>query len=61
MYERKLLRDNEAKHLETLKSKGMTIFENPDKEVWRAATKSVYDEFQDNLGKDLVDQILNTK
>lgn len=61
MYERKLLRENEAKHIETLKAEGMIIYENPDKEIWRNAAKAVYDEFQDKLGKDLVDQILNTK
>ena len=37
----------------------MTVNENPDKEAWRVATASVYDQFADTYGADLIDQIKN--
>ena len=37
----------------------MIINENPDKEAWREATASVYEEFEDTYGADLIDEIRN--
>ena len=59
LVEKEGIRNSEAEQIEFLKEKGMIINENPDKEAWRAATASVYDEFEDVYGADLIDQIRN--
>ena len=57
--EKTAIRDSEASQVAELKEKGMIINENPDKEAWRAATASVYDQFSDTYGADLINQIKN--
>ena len=59
-FERNLLHDDETKQLEELKAKGMQITV-PNKELFRAAAKSVYQEFEGQFGKATIDQILATK
>ena len=59
LVEKNGIRQSEAEQIEFLKEKGMTINENPDKEAWRVATASVYDQFADTYGADLIDQIKN--
>src|SRR5665648_27925 len=54
IYERKILRKREAEEIEFLKTKGLIINENPDKQAWREATKGVYKEFGKKLGEDLI-------
>lgn len=51
------IRQSEAEQIALLKEKGMTVNENPDKEAWRSATASVYDQFSDTYGADLINQI----
>jgi len=61
-YERKILRENEAKQIEFLETEGKMIIEkNPDKGKWLEATKSVYDKYQNQFGQDLIQKIINTK
>jgi TRAP-type transport system periplasmic protein len=61
-YERKLIRDNEKKEIEYLETEGgLTIEKNPDKEEWRKAVKSVYEEYSEDFGEDLIQQIIDTK
>lgn len=50
--------DLEEKLVETLKSKGMEIT-YPDKKAFQEATQSVYDKFKDEIGEDLINQLLN--
>jgi tripartite ATP-independent transporter DctP family solute receptor len=59
LYEREQITRMENEQVEKLKELGMEI-NTPDKEAFRKATKSVYDEFRGELGEDakLLDQIL---
>ena len=59
LVEKEVIRSNEAQQIEYLKEQGMIINENPDKEAWRAATASVYEQFEDTYGADLIEQIKN--
>lgn len=59
LVEKNEIRSSEAEQIETLKELGMIINENPDKEAWREATASVYEQFKDTYGADLIDQIKN--
>lgn len=47
----------EEELVETLKSKGMEIT-YPDKKAFQEATQSVYDKFKDEIGEDLINQLL---
>jgi len=61
-FERKLIRDMGSEDLKYLETTGkMTIEKNPDKSKWREETKSVYAEFGDKYGKDLIQKIIDTK
>jgi len=59
-FERNLLRDDEAKQLEELKSKGMQVT-TPDKTPFQDAAAPVYKEFEAQFGKDMIDRIIATK
>ncbi len=61
LYEKELIRNNETENIKFLKEQGMEINENPDKDAWRAATESVYDQFYDTYGKDLIESIRDFK
>jgi len=60
-YQRGLIREQEQKQIGELKAKGMTVIENPDRAAFREAMKPVFDQFQGQFGKDLVQRIVNTK
>lgn len=59
-YERKFIRDNEAKMLEELKGFGMQVT-TPDKKPFQKATEATYKKYEARFGKDLIDQIIATK
>lgn len=59
--QRGMNRAQEQKQLGELKAKGMTVIENPDRAAFRAAMKPVFEQFQGQFGKDLVQRIVNTK
>jgi tripartite ATP-independent transporter DctP family solute receptor len=59
-YERNLLRDSEAKQIAELKAKGMQVT-MPNKKPFRDAAASVYKEFENQFGKDMIDKIIATK
>ena len=59
LVEKNGIRSAEAEQIEFLKEQGMIINENPDKQAWRDATASVYEQFSDTYGADLIDQIKN--
>lgn len=61
-YEKKLIRDKEVEELAFLEKEGkMQIERHPDNAKWREATKSVYDQFGDKIGKDLIQKIIDVK
>ena len=60
-YQRGLIREQEQKQIGELRAKGMTIIEQPDRAAFREAMKPVFEQFQGQFGKDLVQRIVNTK
>jgi tripartite ATP-independent transporter DctP family solute receptor len=58
-YERDLLRDNEAKQLVEIKTKGMQVT-LPNKKTFQAAAAPVYKEFESQFGKETIDRIIAT-
>ncbi|WP_301170244.1 TRAP transporter substrate-binding protein [Brevibacillus nitrificans] len=60
-YERELMIKMEEEAIKDIKSKGVTITEDVDKQAFRDAMKPVYDKFSGQFGKELVDEIMNTK
>jgi tripartite ATP-independent transporter DctP family solute receptor len=52
--------DMEAEWLQSLKDKGMQVSE-PDLSLFRDAVKSVYEKYEQEYGKDLIQSILDTK
>jgi tripartite ATP-independent transporter DctP family solute receptor len=59
-FERKFIRDNEAKMLEELKGFGMQVT-YPDKKLFRKATEPTYKKYEARFGKDLINKIVGTK
>ncbi len=59
-FERKFIRDNEAKMLEELKGFGMQVT-TPDKKLFQKATEPTYKKYESRFGKDLIDRIVGTK
>ena len=57
--EKDAIRSSQAEQIKYLEEQGMIINENPDKQAWRDATASVYDQFSDTYGADLIDQSKN--
>lgn len=60
-YQRGLIREQEQKQIGELRAKGMTIIEQPDRAAFREAMKPVFEQFQGQFGKDLVQRIVSTK
>jgi tripartite ATP-independent transporter DctP family solute receptor len=59
-FERKFIRDNEAKMLDELKGFGMQVT-YPDKKLFQKATEPTYKKYESRFGKDLIDKIVGTK
>jgi tripartite ATP-independent transporter DctP family solute receptor len=59
--QRQLSRGQEQKQLGELRAKGMTVVESPDRAAFREAMKPVFEQFENQFGKDLVQRIVNTK
>ncbi len=60
-YQRNLIREQEQRQIGELRAKGMIIIEHPDRAAFREAMKPVFEQFQGQFGKDLVQRIVNTK
>ena len=58
LYERQLIRDGEKEILAKLQDKGVTVtvLSPEERKRWAAATESVYRQFEDRVGKDLIEQ-----
>jgi TRAP-type C4-dicarboxylate transport system substrate-binding protein len=59
-YERKLLTDQEKVGIEELQAKGMTIT-YPNRAKLQNSTAPVYKKFEETIGKDIIQKIINTK
>lgn len=59
-FERKFIRENEAKMLEELKGFGMQVT-TPDKKLFQKATEPTYRKYESRFGKVLIDKIVETK
>ena len=59
-HNRSIDNDMEAEWLQSLKDKGMQVSE-PDLSLFRDAVKSVYEKYEQEYGKDLIQSILDTK
>ncbi|UFJ41407.1 TRAP transporter substrate-binding protein [Brevibacillus humidisoli] len=60
-YERQVVADMDKEYISQLKEKGMEIVENPDIEPFVKAVQPVYEKYQDQFGKELIDSIRNTQ
>lgn len=58
LYERKLIRDGEKEIMEKLAEKGVTVttLSPEERKRWAAATAGVYTQFEDKIGKDLIEK-----
>jgi tripartite ATP-independent transporter DctP family solute receptor len=59
--QRQLNRGQEDKQLGELRAKGMTVIERPDRSAFREAMKPVFEQFQGQFGKGLVQRIVETR
>ena len=57
-YERKCHEDMDNEAVQILRDNGMTVTE-VDKAVWRESCQSVYDQYRDKIGGEVIDAILN--
>lgn len=58
LYERKLIREGEEEILGKLEEKGVTVtvLSPEERQRWAEATSAVYAEFEERIGKDLIEQ-----
>jgi tripartite ATP-independent transporter DctP family solute receptor len=59
--QRGLIHEQERRQIGELRAKGMAVIENPDRAAFREAMKPVFEQFQGQFGKDLVQRIVNTR
>ena len=62
LYERKLIRDGEKEIMAKLEDKGVsvTVLSDEERAKWAEATAGVYTQFEDRIGKDLIEQVRAT-
>lgn len=62
LYERKLIRDGEKMIMDKLADKGVsvTVLTDEERAKWAEATASVYAQFEDRIGKDLIQKVRDT-
>ncbi|TLS38427.1 TRAP transporter substrate-binding protein [Pseudalkalibacillus caeni] len=60
-YERQVVQDMEDKYLSQLEEKGMNVITDVDLEPFEKAVQPVYDKYSEQFGKDLIENIKNTK
>jgi len=62
LYERKLIREGEKEIMAKLADKGVNVYVLPPEERarWAEATKGVYKQFEDRIGKDLIERVRAT-
>ncbi|KKX54263.1 MULTISPECIES: TRAP transporter substrate-binding protein [Brevibacillus] len=60
-FERETVAEMEKQYLSELKSKGMEIVENPDLQPFVDTVKPVYEKYEPQFGKELIEKIRNTQ
>ncbi len=62
LYERKLIRDGEKDIMAKLADKGVsvTVLSDEERAKWAEATAGVYEQFEERIGKDLIEQVRAT-
>ena len=60
-YEVKVEKQQLSDAIKTLESKGMKVNSIPDKSSFREKVKPIYAEYQDKIGKDVIDVFLTVK
>ena len=62
LYERKLIRDGEKEIMAKLADKGVsvTVLSDEERAKWAEATAGVYEQFEERIGKDLIEQVRAT-
>jgi len=62
LYERKLVRDNEENFIKNMKEKGVNVIEltPEEKQRWVDATKIVYKEYEEKIGKEFIQKVQAT-
>jgi tripartite ATP-independent transporter DctP family solute receptor len=60
-FQRGLIHKEEQKQIAELRAKGMVVIENTGKAAFREAMKPVFEQYQAQFGKDLVQRIVNTR
>jgi tripartite ATP-independent transporter DctP family solute receptor len=62
LYERQLIRDGEKEIMAQLADKGVnvTVLSDEERAKWAEATASVYAEFEERIGKELIEQVRQT-
>jgi TRAP-type transport system periplasmic protein len=61
LYERQVVQDMEKQFISELKEKGMKVIETPDLKPFKEAVKPVYEKYESVFGKELIEEIRNTK
>jgi len=56
-YERELSQQTDVEYLQALKDDGINVIEDIDKDLWREAVQPIYDEYADQIGVELLQQI----
>ncbi len=62
LYERKLIRDGEKEIMAKLADKGVsvTVLSDEERAKWAEATAGVYEQFEERIGKDLIEEVRAT-
>ena len=62
LYERKLIRDGEKEIMAKLADKGVsvTVLTDEERAKWAEATAGVYEQFEERIGKDLIEEVKAT-
>jgi len=60
-YERDAIKDIIQNFIEKLKNEGMKVNEVPDKQPFQEAVKPMYKDFEDKIGKDVLEKILKAR
>ena len=56
-YERELSQQSDIDYLQALKDEGINVIEEIDKDLWRQAVQPVYDQYEDQIGVELLQRI----
>lgn len=62
LYERRLIREGEKEIMAKLADEGVsvTVLDEEERQKWAEATASVYKQFEDRIGKDLIEEVKAT-